>query len=111
MVPKENHVGKFPANFCIKMVGTSGKLIYITSKLSQLWQKLALLLLERTGSTLVVRTCSLEDMNSQCGTFRFQNDTLKGCILTCNYDGCNSCNGNSLNLALFTLLCGIYLLV
>jgi len=24
-VPKENHVGLFPANFCIKMVGTSGE--------------------------------------------------------------------------------------
>ena len=39
--------------------------------------------------TLVVRTCVLEDMNSQCGTFKFQNDTLKGCLLTCDYDGCN----------------------
>ena len=38
---------------------------------------------------LVVRTCVLEDMNSQCGTFKFQNDTLKGCLLTCDYDGCN----------------------
>ena len=25
MVPKENHVGKFPANFCIKMIGTSSE--------------------------------------------------------------------------------------
>jgi len=22
-VPKENHVGTFPANFCVKMIGTS----------------------------------------------------------------------------------------
>ena len=43
-----------------------------------------------TGETLVVRTCVLEDMNSQCGSFKFQNDTLKGCLLTCNFDGCNS---------------------
>ena len=25
MVPKENHVGKFPANYCVKMIGTSSK--------------------------------------------------------------------------------------
>jgi len=67
MVPKEKHIGTFPANFCIKMIGTS--------------------LFNR--KTLVVRTCVLEDMNSQCGTFKFQNDTLKGCLLTCDYDGCN----------------------
>ena len=24
-VPKESHVGKFPANFCVKMIGTSSK--------------------------------------------------------------------------------------
>jgi hypothetical protein len=26
MVPKENHVGNFPANYCVKMIGTSSKL-------------------------------------------------------------------------------------
>ena len=25
MVPKENHMGQFPANFCIKMIGTSSE--------------------------------------------------------------------------------------
>jgi hypothetical protein len=25
MVPKENHVGKFPANYCVKMIGDSSK--------------------------------------------------------------------------------------
>ena len=40
--------------------------------------------------SIVVRTCVLEDMNSQCGTFKFENDTLKGCLLTCDFDGCNS---------------------
>ncbi|XP_071749180.1 UPAR/Ly6 domain-containing protein bou-like isoform X1 [Lepeophtheirus salmonis] len=66
-VPKVNHIGTFPANFCVKMIGTSLK----------------------SGESLVIRTCVFEDMNSQCGTFHFQNDTLSGCILTCNYDGCN----------------------
>ena len=55
------------------------------------------------GESLVVRTCVLEDIASggvQCGNFRFQgnpeNDTqvtmMSGCILTCDYDGCNSAN-------------------
>lgn len=24
MVPKEGHLGQFPANFCVKMIGTAG---------------------------------------------------------------------------------------
>ena len=26
MVPKENHMGSFPANYCVKMIGISSKL-------------------------------------------------------------------------------------
>merc|ERR1712241_1428344 len=82
-VPKENHIGTFPSNFCIKIIGTSKK----------------------TGEHLVIRTCVLEDMNSQCGTFQFENDTLKGCILTCDYDGCNgSPRMNSNVIVLLSLL-------
>lgn len=58
-------------------------------------------ILVENGETLVVRTCVLEDIasgGSQCGNFRFQgnpeNDTqvtvMSGCILTCDYDGCNN---------------------
>ena len=47
--------------------------------------------------SLVVRTCVLEDMNSQCGTFRFENDTMKGCLLTCDFDGCNAATGINAN--------------
>ena len=57
----------------------------------------------KTGETLVVRTCVLEDIASggvQCGSFRFlanpNNDShiqvMNGCILTCDYDGCNGAN-------------------
>merc|ERR550519_1674858 len=67
MVPKEGHIGQFPANFCVKLAGTNAD----------------------TGETLVSRTCVLEDMNSQCGLFKFQNSTMNGCILTCDFDGCN----------------------
>merc|ERR1712080_150252 len=86
-VPKKDHIGTFPSNFCVKIIGTKFE----------------------TGETLVIRTCLLEDMNSQCGTFKFENDTLDGCVLTCDYDGCNGAVTTRLNLnltavALFTLL-------
>ncbi|XP_059090278.1 U-scoloptoxin(05)-Sm1a-like [Tigriopus californicus] len=82
VVPKENHVGMFPGNFCIKLTGTS----YATQE------------------TLVVRTCSLEDMNSQCGTLKFQEDVLKGCLLTCNFDGCNRAGSMTGNTTFMRLL-------
>ena len=61
-----------------------------------------------SGESLVVRTCVLEDIASggvQCGNFRFQgnpeNDTqvtmMSGCILTCDYDGCNHSNKIKIN--------------
>ena len=43
-----------------------------------------------TGELLVIRRCVLEDMGNQCGTFVFEGETMHGCILTCDYDGCNS---------------------
>ena len=70
----------------------------------------------------MVRTCVLEDIASggvQCGNFRFQgnpdNDTqvtmMSGCILTCDYDGCNSANTiRSNNGYYFMLLFLLYVL-
>ncbi|KAK8738546.1 hypothetical protein OTU49_003930 [Cherax quadricarinatus] len=66
-VPKERHIGQFPANFCVKIIGTSAS----------------------TGESLMIRTCVLENMDSQCGVFKFGGEQLTGCILTCTYDGCN----------------------
>lgn len=45
---------------------------------------------EDTGEELVIRACTLKNMENQCGSFRYENEKLKGCILTCNEDGCNS---------------------
>lgn len=121
LVPKPGHIGKFPANFCVKMIGTSGKdtyyecmvfvvvynfhYIYILQATILISSKRNIkLFLVVDGEHLVVRTCVLEDIASggvQCGTFRFQEsnntiaDELKGCILTCDYDGCNSANTNN----------------
>lgn len=44
----------------------------------------------QTEEEHVIRACTLENMDNQCGVFRFEEDTLQGCILTCDYDGCNS---------------------
>ncbi|KAF2359398.1 hypothetical protein FHG87_009842 [Trinorchestia longiramus] len=66
-VGKKNHIGKFPANFCVKITGQS----------------------TRTGENLMIRKCVLENMDSQCGLFKFENEELSGCILTCGDDGCN----------------------
>ena len=45
--------------------------------------------LVQTEEEHVIRACTLENMDNQCGVFRFEQDTLQGCILTCDYDGCN----------------------
>jgi len=78
-VPKEGHIGRFPGKFCVKVIGESTV----------------------TREKLVLRRCILEDMNSQCGMFKFENVTMHGCILTCNHDGCN--RGNHLSSGLATL--------
>lgn len=66
-VPKESHKGEFPAYYCIKMIGVS----------------------KTTKEQLVIRSCSLENMDNQCGEFKFMGESFTGCILTCTYDGCN----------------------
>ncbi|XP_071453418.1 U-scoloptoxin(05)-Sm1a-like [Hetaerina americana] len=68
MVPKQGHIGMFPANFCIKIVGTNVV----------------------TWELMVIRACVMKTMDSQCGVFRYQEHTMTGCVLTCDYDGCNS---------------------
>lgn len=40
----------------------------------------------------MIRRCTTETMDTQCGKFKFEHDLLKGCILTCDLDGCNSSN-------------------
>lgn len=38
----------------------------------------------------MIRTCTLENMENQCGAFRYESESLTGCVLTCNTDGCNA---------------------
>ena len=67
-VAKKNHVGLFPALYCVKMIGKS----------------------RRSQDQIVIRTCALESMDNSCGVFKYEDESFEGCILTCNYDGCNS---------------------
>ncbi|XP_050531121.1 U-scoloptoxin(05)-Sm1a-like isoform X2 [Daktulosphaira vitifoliae] len=78
MVPKRGHVGMFPANFCTKIVGTN----------------------VITREVMVIRQCAMKTMDSQCGEFKYQDNTMDGCILTCDFDGCNSGYKNTSNTIL-----------
>ena len=65
----------------------------------------------RTGEVLVIRNCVLKNMESQCGAFRFQDEMLHGCVLTCNYDGCNSAISVTLGTLTVALSAASYLLL
>ena len=80
-VPRKNHVGYFPAGYCIKMKGKS----------------------RRTQEEIVVRSCALESMDNSCGIFKYEDELFEGCILTCTYDGCNH-SQPSVSLSMRTLL-------
>uniref|UniRef100_A0A8D8LE12 Protein sleepless n=1 Tax=Cacopsylla melanoneura TaxID=428564 RepID=A0A8D8LE12_9HEMI len=67
MVPKQGHIGLFPAHFCIKIVGRNVD----------------------TYAKMVIRACVIKNMDSQCGEFKFEDQTMTGCVLTCDFDGCN----------------------
>jgi len=63
----KNRVGKFPASFCVKMDGVS----------------------MTTGAQITVRTCTLDNMDYQCGIFNFEDEIFRGCLVTCENDACN----------------------
>ncbi|GAB1603630.1 uncharacterized protein LOC115218997 [Argonauta hians] len=75
-----NRVGVFPATQCIKMVATDSE----------------------TGYRIVVRNCVVDNggttseseigRQSHCGwvrTMKYDGKMYRGCILACDYDGCN----------------------
>ena len=59
-----------------------------------------------TGEEIVVRYCSLENMDNQCGDFKYMDEPFKGCILTCTYDGCNTAT-TATRGATFNTLCSV----
>nr|CAD7572289.1 unnamed protein product [Timema californicum] len=48
-----------------------------------------------TSHLMVIRACVMKTMDTQCGEFRYQDQTMTGCILTCDYDGCNTAVGRN----------------
>lgn len=55
---------------------------------------------------MVIRACVRKTMDSQCGSFRYQDSMMKGCILTCDYDGCNAAHHSATPVAGLALLLG-----
>lgn len=46
---------------------------------------------------MVIRQCAMKTMDSQCGEFKYQDHTMNGCILTCDFDGCNAAKTHKSN--------------
>lgn len=53
-----------------------------------------------TYEIMVIRQCAMKTMDSQCGVFKYQDHTMNGCILTCDFDGCNSGQNQKSNIIL-----------
>lgn len=72
-VPKQNHIGVFPARFCVKVVGKTGNInqIFFLNVIYLVIIFIFLKLVE-TEESLVIRACSLESMDNQCGKFKFE---------------------------------------
>lgn len=60
---------------------------------------------------MVIRQCAMKTMDSQCGEFKYQDHTMNGCILTCDFDGCNSGQNRKSNIALQIIFSAGLLLV
>ncbi|KAL5011232.1 hypothetical protein ScPMuIL_011685 [Solemya velum] len=60
---QDGTVGLRPARFCIKIKGTSTV----------------------DGTEMVIRSCSLENMDSVCGIFKFEAVSYNGCVLSCQF--------------------------
>ena len=41
---------------------------------------------------MVFRGCSLESLDSQCGDFKFDEVRYRGCVTSCEDNGCNVAN-------------------
>lgn len=83
-MPKNNHQGMFPAIFCLKIVGKNSKLDFLGFGL------LLNLFLVQTYERLVIRACAMTSMDNQCGVFKYEDSEMSGCVLTCDYSGCNT---------------------
>ncbi|XP_003743513.1 uncharacterized protein LOC100906847 [Galendromus occidentalis] len=75
---RKSREGLFPATACVKITGT----------------------FEDSGESMVVRTCALDSGTltvdtelvrmSHCGSFYFDDRYVRGCVVSCMTDACNS---------------------
>lgn len=65
-VGREERKGLFPAQYCVKVKGRDGN-----------------------GEATTIRACSFFGMAQQCGVFIYEGVEMTGCVVTCDYDGCN----------------------
>ncbi|KAI8789692.1 hypothetical protein BgiMline_001500 [Biomphalaria glabrata] len=99
--PRKGRIGKFPGTKCIKMIAED----------------------ESTKYSVVVRDCVVDDggtnseteigRQSHCGWMRvlkFNDKTLRGCILNCDKDACNHGNRVETDLIL-SLVAAVTLLI
>ncbi|XP_048743873.1 U-scoloptoxin(05)-Cw1a-like [Ostrea edulis] len=61
---RNGRVGLFPARFCTKIIAVDG-----TEK--------------------IIRSCSIESLDTICGPFNLENVLYSGCISSCATDACN----------------------
>jgi len=59
---------------------------------------------------MFIRACAMKTMDSQCGLFKYQEHTMDGCILTCDYDGCNSASAAAASVAVAALMAAVLVL-
>ena len=53
---------------------------------------------------MVFRGCSLESLDSQCGDFKFDEVRYRGCVTSCEDNGCNAANALRLDVCSQTLV-------
>ncbi|CAI5451753.1 unnamed protein product [Caenorhabditis angaria] len=91
---RKGRTGLFPADHCIKIIGIKA---------------------DNASETVVIRTCALDSGTltadteivriSHCGSFKYDGQQYKGCVQSCDTDGCNSTpSSNSPFLSLIILI-------
>lgn len=70
-VPKEHHIGLFPAAFCVK-----GDLARTQLTDRDRRHSAVIGVTEGSNEEIVIRACSLENMDNQCGKFKFQGESF-----------------------------------
>ncbi|XP_061187588.1 U-scoloptoxin(05)-Cw1a-like isoform X1 [Saccostrea echinata] len=65
---RDGRVGLFPARYCTKIKGTSSV----------------------DGTETIIRSCSIESLDTNCNQFNLENVLYDGCVSSCETDACNA---------------------